>query len=89
MLFKNGQYVKISTIKVEQVDATGAGDSFIGAILYKLSEQNELKNLSTNYFISFIEFSNKVGAVVITSYGDIEALPFKKSLEKIFKRGLL
>lgn len=83
-LFKNGQYVKISTIKVEQVDATGAGDAFIGALLYKLSEQNELKNLSTNDFISFIKFSNKVGAIATTSYGAMEALPFKKDLEKVF-----
>lgn len=84
-LFRNGQYAKISSVKVKQVDSTGAGDAFIGAILYKLSNENELKNLSANDFIRFIEFANRVGALATTAYGAIEALPYKEDFERFFR----
>lgn len=57
---------------IKQVDSTGAGDAFIGAILFKLSQ-----NLDPNWEV-FISFANLVGAYTCTSFGAIRAMPYMR-----------
>lgn len=70
----------VPTNPVEMVDATGAGDSFIGAVLSKVL----LNNCETNFetMEKFVEFGNLVGAKTVTAYGALTAMPTLRDFEK-------
>lgn len=81
-LGKGGSYLSmgnqgalIETIKVKQVDSTGAGDAFMGAVLYQLSQLEGIKNLPFEKWKEIIRFANIVGALTTTKYGAMEGLP--------------
>ncbi|MCR3759575.1 carbohydrate kinase [Clostridium felsineum] len=73
----------IESIKVKSIDSTGAGDAFVGAFLYKLSQAIEPKKVLNDF--SEIKkvtcFANKVGAIVCTKLGAISALPNLEEVE--------
>lgn len=70
----------IPSIKIKQVDSTGAGDAFIGAVLYKISIIPESEELDFEKIQRIVEFANKVGALTCTNYGAISSLP---NLERV------
>ncbi|MBP2075962.1 carbohydrate kinase family protein [Oceanobacillus polygoni] len=67
----------IPSIKVDSIDTTGAGDAFVGAMLYQLAKEEAIKNVLVDFDkikkITYI--SNKVGAIVCTRVGAISAIP--------------
>lgn len=65
----------IPSIKITQVDSTGAGDSFVGAVLKQLSEIEDKKNVSLEEWRNIVNFANKVGAITCTNYGAIASMP--------------
>ncbi|MCM3630480.1 carbohydrate kinase [Paenibacillus glycanilyticus] len=67
--------VQVPSIRVQSIDSTGAGDAFVGALLQKISGLNEPKSVPFEQLLSFVEFANKVGAIVCTKVGAIAALP--------------
>lgn len=66
---------------VKAVDTTGAGDSFVGAILYKLEKLDDIKNIKNNELTSILEFANKVAAIVTTRKGAMDSLPTLEEVE--------
>ncbi|AGK98812.1 carbohydrate kinase family protein [Clostridium pasteurianum] len=75
----------IPSIKIKSIDSTGAGDAFVGSLLYKISlleDSNELyKNF--NELKDIVKFANKVGAIVCTKLGAIAALPTLEEVENM------
>lgn len=71
----DGQYYEIGGQQVDVKDTTGAGDSFIGAILYSLIETTEKDTTEILYF------ANAVGALTTTREGAITALPRFEEVE--------
>ena len=71
---QNGKITKIPSIAVKAIDATGAGDAFVGAVLFELGKR-EVAHLSPNDWLTIIEFANRVGAKVCEKVGAIDALP--------------
>ena len=72
----------VPSIKVTPVDTTGAGDAFIGCLLYQISQ---LPNFNTIFeeddlLLKMVEKANKAGAITTTNYGAIVALPTLKQL---------
>jgi fructokinase len=67
----------IPSISVKSVDSTGAGDAFIGALLYQISnEENPSSFLhDVTKQKEMVSFSNKVGALTCTKIGAISSLP--------------
>ena len=69
------------SFKVEAQDTTGAGDSFIGAFLYKVAEGDNtvesLVNLPEERVNEIITFSNATAALTVCKRGAIGALPTK------------
>ncbi|MBY0595015.1 carbohydrate kinase family protein [Bacillus bingmayongensis] len=74
----------IPSITVKQVDSTGAGDAFVGAMLYQFSKEENIFDVSVKKLCTLIAFANKVGAITCTNYGAIQSLP---TLEDIVKFG--
>lgn len=78
----NGNNEIIPSIKIKQVDSTGAGDAFVGAILKQLSEISDKRNISFDHWKKIIAFANKVGAITCTNYGAISSMPTLDIIEK-------
>ncbi|BDH59996.1 putative sugar kinase YdjE [Lysinibacillus sp. PLM2] len=70
-----GQSINIPSISIKAVDTTGAGDAFVGATLYQLSNIDNPRSITFNEWKDIIHFSNKVGAIVCEKIGAIESLP--------------
>lgn len=71
----NGQNEVIPSIKIKQVDSTGAGDAFVGAVLKQVAEIDDKQNISFEEWKNIISFANKVGAITCTNYGAIASIP--------------
>jgi fructokinase len=81
----NGKTEIIKSIPVNPVDTTGAGDAFVGAVLYQLSSYpvKEAKELSAANWSNIIYNGNKAGARTCEYLGAMEA--FKHLSSDIFK----
>ncbi len=67
----------IPSIAVKPIDTTGAGDAFIGCLLYQiasLKDPNEVLE-DTALLLQMVENANKAGAITTTGYGAIPSLP--------------
>ncbi|MDP4145519.1 MAG: carbohydrate kinase [Bacillota bacterium] len=75
------------SFKVKAEDTTGAGDSFIGALLYQISSNkltlDALINLENEEKKKLITFSNATAALTVSKRGAIAALPFKEEVENL------
>lgn len=83
----NTLFVPSYRVKVE--DTTGAGDSFVGAVLYKILSQNlnlnDLVNLSEENKKEILVFANAAAAVTVSKKGAIGALPTIEEVNKMIK----
>lgn len=80
-LGKNGTHLQslktqqvVESISIKQVDSTGAGDAFTGALLYQIQKAGT-SDLTFTKLLGFLEIANVVGALTCTKYGAIPALP--------------
>ena len=73
----------IPSISVKAIDTTGAGDAFIGCLLYQISHLDKYEQVfkDTSLLFSMVQKANKAGALTTTQYGAIPALPSKSQLE--------
>lgn len=79
LLIYNGQITTIPANTVNSIDTTGAGDAFVGAVLYQLSKYDD-RNLSFNEWVAIIEFANLAASKVCEKVGAIGALSTLKEL---------
>ena len=67
----------IPSIAVQPVDTTGAGDAFIGCLLFQIAELHDpfeiLENMGT--LAKMVARANKAGAITTTNFGAIPSLP--------------
>ncbi|MEP6684688.1 MAG: carbohydrate kinase [Parafilimonas sp.] len=83
MLGIKDETVIIPSIHVNAVDATGAGDAFVGAVLYQLSTlQEDLNSITLENWKNIISNANKAGARTCEYMGAMEA--FKHLSNEIF-----
>ena len=73
-VYEGDSYYTVESIKIKQVDSTGAGDAFTGALLSQIAKGDYILK-------DAVYFANKVGALACTKYGAIEGLPYKEDLE--------
>lgn len=74
----NANYQEIvPSIQVNAVDTTGAGDAFVGTMLYQLMKEKEIEKVIHSFekIKEITYFSNKVAANVCTKVGAISAIP--------------
>ena len=80
----NGKTITIPSIAVKVVDTTGAGDAFVGAVLFQLSKYSkaEIEKLKAADWKKIISNANKAGARTCEYLGAMEA--FKHLSKDIF-----
>lgn len=72
----------VGSIKVNPVDTTGAGDAFIGCLLYQiaqLSDPHQILN-DTDRLVEMVKMANRAGAITTTNYGAIPSLPNQEQI---------
>ena len=75
----------VPSIDIRQVDSTGAGDAFVGALLYKLTiADNKAQVLNDKVKLrEIVYFCNVVGAITCTKYGAMVSLPSMEEVESV------
>jgi fructokinase len=84
LLGYNGKTVIIPSIPVKPVDTTGAGDAFVGAMLYQLNnlKSDPVASMRREDWERFVANANKAGARTCEYMGAMEA--FKHLSSDIF-----
>lgn len=80
MVISNGNRETIGSIQIEQKDSTGAGDAFVGGVLYGIA-----KSKGEVDYKEVITFANVVGAMTCENYGAIPAIPTLEEVEARMK----
>ena len=85
LLAVNGESKIIPSIKIKPVDTTGAGDAFVGAVLYQLSGKTfaEIRSMDIDAWKEIVFNGNKAGARTCEYMGAMEA--FRHLSGEIFK----
>lgn len=93
-LGKKGLFYKIGdmsgslpTYNVKTIDTTGAGDAFLGGLLFKLKDINlpGILRLKKNEIENILDFANAVGACSTTKKGGIPSMPQPDEVEHCLK----
>lgn len=79
----DGRCGKFRTYDTKTVDTTGAGDAFLGAVLYRLKSKTlqDVKNISDIEIEDIVSFANAAGALATTKKGAIPAMPGQEEIE--------
>jgi fructokinase len=76
----------VPSYQVKSIDATGAGDIFFGAILYKILENSGgFSQLTIDDIKEYVRFANAAGALATTKRGAIPATPDLMSIEALLR----
>lgn len=83
---KDDYRIRHEGYQVQAIDTTGAGDAFIGAIIYCIleSRHSECKDLFKEKGKDILAFSNRVAALTTTKHGAIESLPTKEDIKDYY-----
>ncbi|MET1258694.1 carbohydrate kinase [Flagellimonas sp. DF-77] len=89
-LGKDGTFVStpnkqhtVPSIKVSAVDTTGAGDAFIGCLLFQIAQLHNIPSIfeDTDSLLEMVKVANRAGALTTTQFGAINALPTLNQLQ--------
>lgn len=70
----SGMHTIVESIAIQQVDSTGAGDAFVGALLSRIIDSGK-RQFSFDEWQMMTRFANCVGAMTCTKHGAIDAIP--------------
>ncbi|MFC0216738.1 carbohydrate kinase [Paenibacillus chartarius] len=83
----NGCWGHVESCAVQTIDTTGAGDGFLGALLYKVLElDKQLAAWSEAELRDALRFANAAGALAATRKGAIPALASKDRIEALLQQ---
>lgn len=68
---------------VATIDTTGAGDAFLGAVLFRLRDKSlgELRDIAPDELAGIVDFANAAGSLTTARKGAIPALPTQAEIE--------
>lgn len=73
----------VPAYKVNAIDTTAAGDSFIGALSTKLSKSN----INRENILKAVTFGNKVSSITVQRNGAQPSIPYVKEVIEIYGEG--
>lgn len=86
--FRFGEYYREQqTFDVKTVDTTGAGDAFLGGILYcLLKSEKKLSEITAEDVDRYMRFANAAGSLVTTKKGAILSMPTLSQINQLLSR---
>lgn len=87
LYLKDGRHITCEGNVIDVVDTTGAGDSFIGAFLYKMlfHETSDLTKLSDSVLAEYLSFANAYAACTTSRAGALDAMANAQEFENFRK----
>jgi fructokinase len=86
-VYVNGNKFESTGYKVDVQDTTGAGDAFIGGVLYQLltkqANQHNIEEIFEKSHIEILAYANASGALTTTGKGAISSLPTKEEINEL------
>jgi len=76
VLYTDGREIRVGPRLVDAIDATAAGDAFVGALAFALAAGSSL--------IDAVRLGNAAGAAAATKLGARPSLPTREDLERLF-----
>ncbi|WP_434654329.1 carbohydrate kinase family protein [Thermoanaerobacterium thermosaccharolyticum] len=77
----------IPAYRVDVVDTTGAGDAFLGAVLYNISKIDfPIEKISSKEIAQIVKFANAVGSLCTTKRGAIPSIPTYDEVENFLRK---
>lgn len=83
LISHQGQQQVVPAYKIDVVDTTGAGDSFIGAMLFKMAQLSPADGVWQDRLPEFVAFAGKVSGLVCSKIGAMSALPTLEEVESM------
>ncbi|WP_414829973.1 carbohydrate kinase family protein [Alteromonas sp. H39] len=80
-LSTNQEAHTIPAFKINAIDTTGAGDAFIGAMLFKLASFDSVDCMTVKELRDAVMFAQKVSATVCEKMGAMTALPTESEVQ--------
>lgn len=82
-VYMKNMCVNAQGYQVDVKDTTGAGDSFIGAFLFKLLEDqiDDISKLSNDALVEYLSFANAYAAYTTTQIGALDAFANRSEIE--------
>lgn len=82
-LSTTSKQITVPSIEVSPVDTTGAGDAFIGCLLYQISCLDHPIQILEDFdqLKYMVEVANRAGAITTTNFGAIVSLPTQEQLK--------
>ncbi|WP_178024899.1 PfkB family carbohydrate kinase [uncultured Paenibacillus sp.] len=72
--------------RVKSIDTTGAGDAFLGCLLYRILESGvPLHLLEEQQIIGMLTFANAGGSIVTTRKGALQSMPTTEEIQKVIE----
>ena len=71
--YSNSKFVFANAYKVEAIDTTAAGDTYIGALTAKLSEGSSLEDA--------MDYASKASSITVTRRGAQKSIPYKNEIK--------
>lgn len=68
-----GEFIKVDSFKVNAIDTTAAGDTFVGAFVTRLSEGASVKEAMT--------FASKASSLTVTRRGAQQSIPYREEVK--------
>lgn len=68
----DGVYTRANSFKVEAIDTTAAGDTYVGAFITRLSEGADVQTAMT--------FASKASSLTVTKKGAQQSIPYRKDV---------
>ncbi len=75
----------VPAYQVESIDTTGAGDAFMGALLYRIISEG-ISFGSADELLNLLNFSNAAGALATTKNGAMPAMSDLREIDTLMKR---
>lgn len=74
-IYTQTSFAETKSLKVNVIDTTGAGDSFIGSLLYQLTRDNitDLSTLTAENLENYLKFSAKYASLTVSKKGAVMA----------------
>jgi fructokinase len=75
----------VPAFKVSAIDTTGAGDSFVSALIHQLAQQDMLKIQDNETIVKIVRYASAAGAITTLQAGAIAAQPTDAEVIKFLK----
>jgi len=85
MVLSHNTFAKHSGYKVNTIEATGAGDTFFGAVLSYISRDGII-DYSESELYEMLRFGNAAAAIITTRPGAMKVMPEREEIEELINK---